>query len=39
VTGGSVGGYQGILFTRDPGSSPPAVDRRSIEQDLPLNGL
>ena len=29
VNGGSVGGYQGILFTRDPGLPAPIFDRRS----------
>jgi gamma-glutamyltranspeptidase/glutathione hydrolase len=39
VTGGSVGGYQGILFTRDPRMPEPTFDRRSITDDLPLNGV
>jgi gamma-glutamyltranspeptidase/glutathione hydrolase len=39
VNGGSVGGYQGILFTRDPNAQPPAFDRRSITDDLPVNGI
>jgi gamma-glutamyltranspeptidase / glutathione hydrolase len=37
--GGSVGGYQGILFTRDPALTAPAFDRRSITADLPVNGV
>jgi gamma-glutamyltranspeptidase/glutathione hydrolase len=39
VTGSAVGGYQGILFTRDPSLSPPPFDRRSITEDLPVNGV
>ena len=39
VSGGSVGGYQGILFTRDPALPEPTLDRRSITEDLPVNGL
>ncbi len=39
VTGGSVGGYQGILFTRDPSLPEPTLDRRSITEDLPVNGV
>jgi gamma-glutamyltranspeptidase / glutathione hydrolase len=39
VDGGAVGGYQGILFTRDPRLTAPSFDRRSIEQDLPVNGV
>jgi gamma-glutamyltranspeptidase/glutathione hydrolase len=39
VTGGSVGGYQGILFTRDPSLTAPAFDRRSITDDSPVNGV
>ena len=39
VTGGSVGGYQGILFTRDGGLPEPTFDRRSITDDLPVNGV
>jgi gamma-glutamyltranspeptidase/glutathione hydrolase len=37
--GGSVGGYQGILFTRDPSLPEPTFDRRSTDQDLPVNGI
>jgi gamma-glutamyltranspeptidase/glutathione hydrolase len=39
VTGGSVGGYQGILFTRDPKLPEPTFDRRSIAEDHPVNGV
>jgi gamma-glutamyltranspeptidase/glutathione hydrolase len=39
VNGGSVGGYQGILFTRDAGLPQPTFDRRSITDDLPVNGV
>jgi gamma-glutamyltranspeptidase/glutathione hydrolase len=39
VTGGSVGGYQGILFTRDPRMPEPTFDRRWFTDDLPVNGV
>jgi gamma-glutamyltranspeptidase/glutathione hydrolase len=39
VNGGAVGGYQGILFTRDPNLQEPTFDRRSIAEDLPVNGV
>ena len=39
VDGGSVGGYQGILFTRDPNLPQPAIDQRSIDEDRPVNGV
>jgi len=39
VTGGAVGGYQGILFTRDANLPAPAFDRRSVTEDLPVNGV
>jgi gamma-glutamyltranspeptidase/glutathione hydrolase len=39
VNGGAVGGYQGILFTRDANAQPPALDRKSIDDDLPVNGV
>ena len=39
VDGGSVGGYQGILFTRDPSLPAPTVERRSVTEDLPVNGI
>jgi len=38
VGGGSVGGYQGILFTRDPGLPEPRTDRMATD-DAPVNGL
>jgi gamma-glutamyltranspeptidase/glutathione hydrolase len=39
VNGGSVGGYQGILFTRDPNLPAPIFDRRAVTDDLPVNGV
>ena len=39
VDGGAVGGYQGILFTRDPRLPAPVWDRRSVTDDLPVNGV
>jgi gamma-glutamyltranspeptidase/glutathione hydrolase len=39
VTGGSVGGYQGILFTRDPNLQLPMYTPESIALDLPVNGV
>ena len=39
VNGRAVGGYQGILFTRDPELPEPTFDRRSITLDLPVNGV
>jgi gamma-glutamyltranspeptidase/glutathione hydrolase len=39
VNGGSVGGYQGILFTKDPRMPQPAFDRSYATQDLPVNGV
>ena len=39
VDGGAVGGYQGILFTRDPRLPEPIFDRRSITEDHPVNGV
>jgi gamma-glutamyltranspeptidase/glutathione hydrolase len=39
VNGGSVGGYQGILFTRDPSLPEPTFDRRSATDDRPVNGI
>jgi len=39
VAGGAVGGYQGILFTRDPRLPAPTFDRRSITEDHPVNGV
>jgi gamma-glutamyltranspeptidase/glutathione hydrolase len=39
VTGDAVGGYQGILFTRDPRLAEPAFDQQSVVRDLPVNGI
>ena len=39
VNGGAVGGYQGILFTRDPRLPEPVFDQRSLTEDLPVNGV
>ena len=39
VDGGAVGGYQGILFTRDPSAPEPSFDQRSMTEDLPVNGV
>lgn len=39
VDGGAVGGYQGVLFTRDPRLPEPVFDRRSVTDDLPVNGV
>ena len=39
VNGGAVGGYQGILFTRDPRMPEPIFDRRAATEDLPVNGV
>ena len=39
VNGGAVGGYQGILFTRDPRMPEPNFDRRAATEDLPVNGV
>ena len=39
VTGGAVGGYQGILFTRDPRLPAPVFDARAVRDDLPVNGI
>src|SRR4029079_9579365 len=35
VNGSAVGGYQGILFTRDPSLPPPVFDAGSSSEDLP----
>lgn len=37
--GGSVGGYQGILFTRDPSLPAPVFSQDSITNDHPVNGV
>jgi gamma-glutamyltranspeptidase/glutathione hydrolase len=39
VNGGAVGGYQGILFTRDPRLAEPTFDARAAREDLPVNGV
>jgi len=39
VNGGAVGGYQGILFTRDPRMPEPIFERRAATDDLPVNGV
>ena len=39
VNGGSVGGYQGILFTRDPSLTATPFDARAASEDLPVNGV
>ncbi len=39
VTGGSVGGYQGILFTRDPSLPRPTFGPESVAEDHPVNGI
>ncbi|MBW8867212.1 MAG: gamma-glutamyltransferase family protein [Acidobacteria bacterium] len=39
VNGGAVGGYQGILFTRDPRAPEPVFERRAATDDVPVNGV
>ena len=39
VSGGSVGGYQGILFTRDPTLPVPLFEPRAATDDRPVNGV
>lgn len=39
VDGGWVGGYQGILFTRDPSLPKPVFDEASVTEDRPVNGV
>lgn len=39
VNGGSVGGYQGILFTKDPNLPAPVYSQESIDEDHPVNGI
>ena len=39
VNGGAVGGYQGILFTKDPNLPVPTFSPDSIEEDHPVNGI
>jgi gamma-glutamyltranspeptidase/glutathione hydrolase len=39
VNGSAVGGYQGILFTRDPSLPAPSFGPESIAEDHPANGV
>jgi gamma-glutamyltranspeptidase/glutathione hydrolase len=39
VNGSAVGGYQGILFTRDPALPEPSFDSQSADEDRPVNGV
>jgi gamma-glutamyltranspeptidase / glutathione hydrolase len=39
VNGGAVGGYQGILFTRDPKLPAPIFDASWAREDRPVNGI
>ncbi len=39
ANGGRVGGYQGILFTKDPGLPEPVFGPESIAEDRPVNGV
>lgn len=39
VDGGAVGGYQGILFTREPNLPMPDFSPISIAEDHPVNGI
>jgi len=39
VNGGAVGGYQGILFTRDPRLPAPVFDASWAKEDRPVNGV
>jgi gamma-glutamyltranspeptidase/glutathione hydrolase len=39
VNGGRVGGYQGILFSKDPALPEPVFGQQSIDQDHPVNGV
>ena len=39
MNGGAVGGYQGILFTRDPRMPEPIFDRARGGEDRPVNGV
>lgn len=39
VGGGAVGGYQGILFTRDPRMPAPTFDRQWFLDDRPVDGV
>jgi gamma-glutamyltranspeptidase/glutathione hydrolase len=39
VDGSAVGGYQGILFTRDSNQPEPSFDDGRIDEDRPVNGV
>jgi gamma-glutamyltranspeptidase/glutathione hydrolase len=39
VDGSRVGGYQGILFTKDPSMALPIYSEQSITEDHPVNGI
>jgi gamma-glutamyltranspeptidase/glutathione hydrolase len=39
INGGGVGGYQGILFTKDPSLPIPEFTLESISDDHPVNGV
>jgi gamma-glutamyltranspeptidase/glutathione hydrolase len=39
VDGSYVGGYQGILFTKDPSLPVPVYSKESIAKDSPVNGV
>jgi gamma-glutamyltranspeptidase/glutathione hydrolase len=39
TNGGAVGGYQGILFTRDARLPEPIFDARAATEDRPVNGV
>lgn len=39
VDGGAVGGYQAILFSKDPNLPQPEFSERSILEDHPVNGV
>ena len=39
VNGGRVGGYQGILFSKDSTLPEPVFGQQSIDQDHPVNGV
>ena len=39
VDGSYVGGYQGILFTKDPSMPAPVYSKDSIAEDRPVNGV
>jgi gamma-glutamyltranspeptidase / glutathione hydrolase len=39
VDGGAVGGYQGILFTRDPSLPAPTFGPEAVAEDRPVNGV